>query len=258
VKNRSRRKASAPTVPNPGRPLPLADQYAFTAGGCASFARAAQPLLGGTIGLLHAKDPRHTDAHDHPRDVPMYVHVVVVTEDGHAIDAEGRRSIREMARAFGVKRGYDYAIVTDPAVLREEFPNVDADRIAKAADLIREHGWEAGVPEADGRLIANWTQAIREHDERSGRAVQPTKAQARLYNLTPWFQEPSWGRFERLEVRAHETHGFVVAAIPSDPDEDDELITAAATEEDAVEAAYDLASSSMLDFDPDDVAPCMR
>jgi hypothetical protein len=258
VKKKSPRKSPVAKPYPAGRPLSLADQYVFTAGGCASFARAAQPLLGGTIGLLHAKDARHLDAHDHPRDVPMYVHVVVVTEDGYAIDAEGRRPIREMARAFGVKRGYEYAIVTDPAVFREEFPTVHADAVGRAAALIREHGWEGGVPEADGSLPANWTQAIRDHAERSGNAVKPTKAQARLYNLTPRYEEPSWMRFARLEVRPHARHGFVVVAIPTDPDEDDELITAAAEEGDAVEAAHDLAAGSLLDFDPDAVGPRMR
>ena len=258
MRTRQSKKTAAPAHAAAGRHLPLADQYAFTAGGCAAFARAARPLLGGTIGLLQAKDPRHLDAHDHPRDVPLYVHVVVITEDGHAIDAEGRRPIREMARAFGVKRGYDYAIVTDPAVLAEEFPAAGGSGIEEAAALIREHGWESGVPEADGRLLANWTQAIREYDARSGRAVQPTKEAARLYNLTPWFKEPSWLRFRCLEVRAHERHGFVVVAIPSNPEEEDEMITAAATEEAATEAAYDLAAESLLDFEPDDVAPRMR
>lgn len=145
------------------RHLSLAHQLLFTDGGCADFATAYQAAHGGEVCVLWCADPRQFEAHDWPPSVPLALHAFVRRGDGTAVDAEGVRSLRALLTGFGVKRGYAHRVErgVSPDGLVAAFGQPDAGREALAASLIREHGWDAGVPAFDGALAKNFAEARR-------------------------------------------------------------------------------------------------
>lgn len=244
-------------APVSGRALPLLAQYDYTAGGCAPFARAALTLLGGTPALLYALEPEQFEQHDHPRDIPLCLHAFALTKEGLAIDAEGIRPVRELARGFGVREGWSYRIAEGQAALDAAFPDHHPDVVAEATALMEEHGWRHGVPQADESLRRHWREVRVMREERAGRKRVPTPEELRLYSLVPGHEVESWNAFERLEIREHADHAFVVVAVPRHPEDDELIVTAAADLDAAEELACDLQDESGLDFDLD-ASPCPR
>ncbi len=145
-----------------GSPLTLLEQIDHTDGLCGPFAVAAQALIGGSIRLLYCADPRQFRAHGWPASVPLCLHAFVDLGDGTVVDAEGRRPLSEMLRAFGVKPSYRYRIADDPdgSLVRSEFPLAcKPDRVHKVTEMLDHHGWAAGVPMATGELARRWKEA---------------------------------------------------------------------------------------------------
>lgn len=244
-------RRAGPAGPAPGRPLPILAQYDYTAGGCATFARAAIDLLGGRPALLFAVEPEQFEEHDHPRDLPLCIHAFVLTEDGLAVDAEGIRPVRDLARGFGVREGWRYRIEEGEAALAGEFPDRHPEREAVARALIEESGWRGGVPAADESLRRRWREVLVMRDERAGRRRVPTAAELRLFGLVPGHEVDRWDGFARLEVRGHPDHGHVVVAVPARPEDDELLLTAAPDRETAEGLACELEAEIGLDLDLD-------
>lgn len=148
-----------------GRALPLADQLRYTDGGCDAFARALagmRPDL--RVVCLVVEDPRYAEVHDAPSDMSMEAHVFCLDPDGMAVDAEGRRTVRELARSFGVKRGYRHRITEHPTG-RETDPAIEEGVV----ELLEDFGWAdpfARFPDATGELEKNFAKARAELTDR--------------------------------------------------------------------------------------------
>ena len=160
--------------------LSLADQYDFTNGNCSIFAFGAQEMLGGELTMLICADKRQFEQHDWPEDVPLCLHVFLTMPDGSCVDAEGRRSLPDLLRAFGVKRGWKSRVV---AATRQDvethFRGLEncGDEIEAVAELLREHGWHQTIPECDDALDRNYEQARQEsYDRHMARKASPAAA----------------------------------------------------------------------------------
>lgn len=144
------------------RPFAPDEQYAFTDGLCHLFAMAAHPKLGGQPTILNSTDPRHLKTHDWPEDEPLHLHAFLLMPDGSAVDGEGRRSVEEMARSFGIKEDYSYELIPDPTWSLCVSAKGDRGQawLAVIAARLDEQGWTAEDVPACDRVLSK-TKAFR-------------------------------------------------------------------------------------------------
>lgn len=139
------------------RLLSPAEQYGFTTGWCHLFAQVAHEQVGGTPTVLMATDPRQLAEHDWPSDLPLALHVFLTLPDGSVVDAEGRRSLGELLRSFGVRRGYKHEVYPDPTWARSHQEFGAGDGHDTVRQQLRQRlialGWTPeNVPEAQQQL----------------------------------------------------------------------------------------------------------
>lgn len=142
-------------------PLSLVEQYAYTSGQCHVFLEALQRLVEGQPRLLVATDPRHLAKHGWPTDHRLDLHVFLELPNGEVLDAEGRRSRKDLLKAFGVKTGWTFAIesLDDRAPFGKPKPElVDALEVR-----LKDLGWTAEQqPACEGRLSNKEAFALAE------------------------------------------------------------------------------------------------
>ena len=132
-------------------PLTRAEQYGYTNGGCAIFVAAAHRVVGGTPTVLRTTDPRHLEAHGWPQDEPLDLHIFLTLPDGSVVDAEGRRTLAQLKRDFGVRAGYTHEVLDNVPLSALGTPGPAL--VGALEQRLRELGWTAaGVPEADRGL----------------------------------------------------------------------------------------------------------
>jgi hypothetical protein len=143
-------------MPSPAAALPLSlvEQYAYTSGACSEFVVAAQRVVGGVPTILVATEPQQLQAHGHPEDEPLELHIFLTLPDGSAVDAEGLRSRTALAEDFGVLPEWDYGTVEDADP--QAFSKTDPALVDRIEARLRALGWGEGVvPVADHRLSGN-------------------------------------------------------------------------------------------------------
>lgn len=166
--------------------LPLHEQLRFTDGACVAFATALVERYGDQLRsvVLIVEDPRYAATLDYPADARISAHCFCLDQHEFAVDAEGRRPVAELVRAFGVRKGYKHHIVEKPVCAGMDPDTCDHVR---AQALLDTCGWPAEaiqIPRADGALQRNfmWArQALRE----SLREERRRSAEARVRELTP-------------------------------------------------------------------------
>lgn len=147
--------------------LPLHEQLTYTDGFCETFAAALLGHYGSQLRAveLAVTDPRYAARMDYPDDSRIAVHVFCLDSAGCAIDAEGRRTVEELMKSFGISPGYRHEI--SPKTPDAEQPSDGCDALLHARELIRAHGWPdqpERIPAADGRLARNFARARREQE----------------------------------------------------------------------------------------------
>lgn len=166
-------------APTSARPLPLLDQMDFTSGLCSAFAIAAHRLIPeARLQVLISEDPRHLKTHDWPASMPMTVHAFVVLPDGRVLDAEGARTLVDLAASFGVRKTYRQRVQTmTPEELHAELPYRE-EWVLDALATMRRHGWSptAALPEGTGELTRCWKATRKEQTARGPRPMPSLQA----------------------------------------------------------------------------------
>ncbi|MBW3243706.1 hypothetical protein KUV57_13620 [Epibacterium sp. DP7N7-1] len=147
--------------------FPIHEQLTYTDGFCETFAAALLGHYGPQLRAVElvVTDPRYAARMDYPDDSRIAVHVFCLDSAGCAIDAEGRRTIDELMKSFGIGSGYRHEISSKTP--DAEGPSGGWNALLHARELISSHGWPdqpERIPAADGRLSRNFARARREQE----------------------------------------------------------------------------------------------
>jgi hypothetical protein len=151
----------------PAEYLPLHEQLTYTDGHCETFSVALLERYGPALRAVEliVTDPRYAERLDYPADSSIAVHVFCLDSAGMAIDAEGRRTVKELMKGFGIGAGYRHEIADKlPAA---EQSDGEWDALTHARALLDSHGWPdqmEQIPMADGRLGRNFRRARQEQE----------------------------------------------------------------------------------------------
>lgn len=104
---------------------------------------------GGTPCILRSDDSRLLDRRDWPPGECLELHAFLRLPDGSVVDAEGRRPLSEMLRAWGVRRGERFEVVEDPELVlcRKRLGCGEPAVIDHLARRLRTLGWSTAPPD---------------------------------------------------------------------------------------------------------------